>query len=226
MNVGLECGNVAALLTGNLMTHKKELKRLLQKLSLVRGNFTLSSGKVSDYYLDCKLTTMNPEGAVLTGYTILELLDENEIEADAIGGPEIGAVPIVSAVAAVSFFRAEREKQGRPLPAFLVRKQPKGHGRKKQIEGIAPESIRRVVIVDEVCTGGDSIGIALHAVEDLKLDVVAVITLVDREEGGGEKLKEKYGNRYLPIFTAAELRRDEAESGTPSSRAEELLRTK
>ncbi len=98
------------------MTHKDQLKRLLRRKSLVRGTFTLASGKLSDYYIDCKLTTLDPEGAALTGYTVLELLEENGIEADAITGPPIGAHPIVAAVAAVSFIRANVEGKGKPLP--------------------------------------------------------------------------------------------------------------
>src|SRR5580658_3504013 len=98
------------------MSHKDQLKQLLRRKSLVRGTFTLASGRVSDYYIDCKLTTLDPEGIVLTGYTVLELLDENGIEADAISGPPIGAHPIVVAVAGVSFLRAKLEGKGSPLP--------------------------------------------------------------------------------------------------------------
>src|SRR2546427_8683082 len=152
MKTGLEYDNVAVLLAGSPVEHKDQLKQLLQEKSLVRGEFKLYSGKTSNYYIDCKLTTLDPRGAFLTGYTILELLEEKEIQADAIGGPIIGAVPIVAAVAAVSYFRAEIQGLGRPLPAFLVRKERKGHGRQKQIEGIDLEKVRRVVIVDEVCT--------------------------------------------------------------------------
>jgi len=214
MNVARDCDNVATLLSGKLMDHRDELKQLLRRRSLVLGQIKLSSGKMSDYYLDCKLTTMDPRGAVLTGFTILETLDERGIEADAIGGPEIGAIPIVTAVAAVSSIRDE-QGIGRPLPAFLVRKTPKEHGRQKGIEGIDLEELkklRRVVIVDEVCTGGDSIGIALTAVEKIpELKVVAVVSLVDREEGGGEKLRARYKERYIPIFTASELLRNEGQ---------------
>jgi orotate phosphoribosyltransferase len=220
MKVGQEYGNVAALLSGNLMKHREELKQLLQELSLVRGTFRLSSGRTSDYYLDCKLTTMHPRGALLTGHTILETLEERSIEADAIGGPEVGAIPIVTAVAAVSSLRAEKGV-GCPLPAFLVRKHPKEHGRGKQIEGIDLQNLHKVVIVDEVCTGGDSIGIALLAMENSGIEVVAAISLVDRDEGGGEKLRAKYGDRYISIFSAAELLRD-SEVGPNAARREKV----
>ena len=189
------------------MTHKNKLKQLLRRKSLVRGTFTLASGKVSDYYIDCKLTTLDPEGAVLTGYAVLELLEENGIQADAIGGPPIGAHPIVVAVAAVSFLRAKLEGKGKPLPAFLIREQHKSYGLQKQIEGVDLKTISKVVIIDEVCTTGKSTREALKAVEDAGLQVVAVMSLVDREEGGSESLRRDY--TYLPIFTARELRQDD-----------------
>jgi orotate phosphoribosyltransferase len=185
------------------MQHREQLKALLRRKSIARGRFTLSSGRVSDYYLDCKLTTLDPEGCVLTAYTILELLAAQGINADAVGGPTIGADPIVAAVAAVSY--VERK----PLPAFLVRKERKAHGRQKQIEGINPRDVSKVVIVDEVCTTGESTLEAVRAVENEGLKVVAVISLVDREEGGSEKLREKYP--FYAVFTAKELLQDDAQ---------------
>jgi orotate phosphoribosyltransferase len=179
------------------MQHREKLKALLRLKSVARGSFTLSSGRVSNYYLDCKLTTLDPEGCVLTGYTMLELLSAQGIKADAIGGPTIGADPIVAAVAAVSYL------EKKPLPAFLVRKERKAHGRQKQIEGINPKDISKVVIVDEVCTTGESTLEAVRAAESEGLEVVAVISLVDREEGGSEKLREGYP--YYAVFTAKEL---------------------
>ena len=119
-------------LTGD---YKQRLKDLLQRKSIVWGKVRLASGQESDYYFDCKLTTLDPEGAFLTGHAVLDLLDEHGIQADAIGGPPIGAHPIVAAVAAVSYLRS-KEGKGRPLPAFLIRKQPKAHGLEKQIEGL------------------------------------------------------------------------------------------
>jgi orotate phosphoribosyltransferase len=194
------------------MSHRNQLKQLLRHKSLVRGTFTLASGRVSDYYIDCKLTTLDPEGAVLTGYTVLEMLEENGIQADAISGPPIGAHPIVVAAAAVSFLRAKLEGKGKPLPAFLIREQHKAYGLQKQIEGIGLKTISKVVIVDEVCTSGKSTREALKVVEDAGLQVVAVMSLVDREEGGSESLRLKY--KYLPIFTARELRQeDDLEAG-------------
>lgn len=201
------------------MSHREQLKQLLRAKSLWRGKFQLSSGQTSDYYIDCKLTTLDPEGAALAAYTILELLDEKGIHADAIGGPVLGAVPIVAAVAAVSHLRAKQEDKGKPLPAFLVRKEAKGHGRQKQIEGLDLAKVRKVIILDEVCTEGTSIEVALKAVEEQGLEVAAVISLVDREQGGHENLRAKYGDRYLQVFTARELLQDDAQLTAESPRA-------
>lgn len=197
MNAGLGYDRVRVLFSESLMGHKEELRELLRRKSLKYGKFILSSGKESDYYLDCKLTTLDPEGALLTGYAILELLEEKHIDADAIGGPAIGAIPILTAVALVS------PKVGKPLPAFFVRMERKQHGRGRQIEGIELQPGARVVIVDEVCTTGESTLKALAVVEEQKLQVVAVISLVDREQGGSDILRGKY--HYMTVFTAKEL---------------------
>jgi orotate phosphoribosyltransferase len=179
------------------MSHRAQLANLLRTRSLVRGEITLSSGKTSNYYLDCKLTTLHPEGALLTGYCVLELLDEMGIKPDAIGGLSMGADPLVTAAGVVS------EIEKKPLPGFLVRKEAKKHGRQKQMEGLEDPRGKKVVIVDEVCTTGSSTQEAIDAAEREGCEVVAVISLVDREEGGSEKLKEKYN--YRAIFTAREL---------------------
>lgn len=194
------------------MKYRDQLRTLLLRKSVFRGKFTLSSGQTSDYYLDCRLTTLDPEGAVLTGHTILELLEEHGIEAEAIGGPTIGADPIVTAVAAVSFL------EGKPLPAFLVRKDRKGHGRQKQIEGLELRKGVKVVIVDDVCTTGGSTLEALSAAEEAGLKVVAVLSLVDREEGGSAKIREKYP--YYAVFTARELLEDQTAADPESGRPE------
>jgi orotate phosphoribosyltransferase len=199
---GQHCGIVSAFLMEKLGDHRERLKRLLARRSVRRqGTFTLSSGKKSEYYIDCKMTTLDPEGAVLTGYAVFELLRDKRIRAEAIGGMSIGADPIVTAVAAVSYL------EGDPLPAFIVRREPKVHGLKRQIEGIELTTGKRVVIVDDVCTKGDSTREAIEAVERARLEVVAVVSLVDREEGGSKRLREKYP--YFRVFTAKELLEDE-----------------
>jgi orotate phosphoribosyltransferase len=173
------------------------LKRRLREKSLFRGEVKLSSGKTSNYYLDCRLTTLDPEGSVLAAHAILELLAAKGIRAQAIGGMSIGADPVVSAVVALSYL------QGRPVRGFLVRKDRKEHGRQKLIEGLEAAAVRDVVIVDDVCTTGKSTLEAIAAAESEGLKVIAVISLVDREEGGSETLRKKYP--YYAICTAREL---------------------
>jgi orotate phosphoribosyltransferase len=195
--LGFSCGG-----TELTSEYKQRLKDLLQRRSIVWGKVKLASGQESDYYFDCKLTTLNPEGAFLTAHAVLDLLDEHRIHADAIGGPPIGAHPIVSAVAAVSYLRSKGGK-GRPLPAFLIRKQAKTHGLEKQIEGIDLKKVRDVVIIDDVCTKGESTLEALKIVEEAGLRVAAVLSVVDREAGGSDKLRQKYP--YFALFTGKEL---------------------
>jgi orotate phosphoribosyltransferase len=192
------------------MSHRTQLANLLRAKSLVRGEFTLSSGKKSNYYMDCKLTTLDPEGALLTGHCVLEMLDEMGVKPDAIGGLSMGADPLVTATGVVSAI------QKRPLPGFLVRKEAKKHGRQKQLEGLENPRGKTVVIVDEVCTTGGSTKEAIEAAEGEGCKVVAVISLVDREEGGSQMLGAKYN--YRSIFTARELLAEESRpSGTARS---------
>jgi orotate phosphoribosyltransferase len=193
------------------MSHREQLANLLRTKSLVRGEITLSSGKKSNYYMDCKLTTLDPEGALLTGYCVLELLDEMGVKPDAIGGLSMGADPLVTAAGVVSAI------EKRPLPGFLVRKEAKKHGRQKQIEGMENPRGKKVAIVDEVCTTGGSTQEAIDAAEREGCEVVAVISLVDREEGGSEALRAKYN--YRSIFTARELLAEDATSARNASGA-------
>jgi orotate phosphoribosyltransferase len=190
------------------VNHKTELADLLRAKSIKRGDFTLASGKKSHYYLDCRLTTLDPEGARLTGYCVLQLLDEMGVKPDAIGGLSMGADPVVSAAIVVSAF------EKRPVRGFLVRKEAKGHGRKRQMEGMEEPRGKRVAIVDDVCTTGGSTFEAIEAAEREGCEVVAVISLVDREEGGSESLRAKYN--YRSLFTARELL---AEAATPAGNA-------
>jgi orotate phosphoribosyltransferase len=193
---------------------KQRLKEFLQRKSIVWGKVKLASGQESDYYFDCKLTTLDPEGAFLTAHAVLDLLAEHGIKADAIGGPPIGAHPIVAAVATMSYLRA-KEGKGRALPAFLIRKQAKAHGLEKQIEGLDLKKVRDIVIIDDVCTKGESTLEALKIVEDAGLRVAAVLSIVDREAGGSEKLRQKYP--YYALFTGKELLEKGSRSAAESS---------
>ncbi|MGA9940216.1 MAG: orotate phosphoribosyltransferase [Candidatus Acidiferrales bacterium] len=193
------------------MSHRNELANLLRAKSIKRGEFTLASGKKSNYYLDCRLTTLDAQGALLTGYCVLELLDEMGVRPDAIGGLSMGADPVVSAAIVVSAI------ERRPVQGFLVRKEAKGHGRKKQIEGMEQTQGKRVAIVDDVCTTGGSTLEAIEATTREGCEVVAVISLVDREEGGSDMLRAKYN--YRSVFTARELLEEGAAGSAPPKAA-------
>ena len=197
------------------VSYRQRLIDLLRERSLFRGDFTLASGKKSTYYLDCKLTTLSPEGAVLTGNAILELLEDRGIQAAAIGGQPIGADPIVAATVAVSYLEYG-DREDKQLQGILIREEPKKHGMQKRIEGVKNLKGTRVVIVDEVCTTGKSTLKAIETAESEGMIVVAVISLVDREEGGSEILKKRYN--YYAVCTAQELLSESARSAGTSRR--------
>ena len=178
----------------------RQLRDIIRQKSLRTGEFTLSSGKRSSYYLDCRMTTLDPRGALLIGRLMLDCIRKHNIQADAIGGLTIGADPIATAVAVVSAL------EGQPLPAFIVRKETKGHGTQRLIEGYDGKPGSRVIVVDDVCTTGDSILKAADRAEETGYEVVAAFCVVDREEGGAELIAKRYP--FYSLFTAKELLKD------------------
>src|SRR5436189_6266043 len=179
---------------------RRQLREIIRQKSLRTGEFTLSSGKRSSYYLDCRMTTLDPTGALLIGRLMLDCIRKHNIQADAIGGLTIGADPIATAVAVVSAL------EGQPLPAFIVRKETKGHGTQRCIEGYDGRPGSRVIVVDDVCTTGDSILKAAEKAEQAGYHVVATFCVVDREEGGTEIIAQKYP--FYSLLTAKELLKD------------------
>jgi orotate phosphoribosyltransferase len=174
---------------------REQLRQLLKGQSLMFGDFTLASGKKSSFYFDSKKTTLLPDGAWLTAREVLRVIRKNGIEAVAIGGLTLGADPIVCPVAALS------HAEGPALRAFIVRKEAKDHGTGRRIEGnLAPGS--RVIIVDDVVTTAGSTLKAIEAAEAEGHTVVAVICLVDREEGGAAKLA---AYPFYPVFKRTEI---------------------
>ena len=174
---------------------REQLRQLLKAESLMFGDFTLASGKKSTFYFDSKRTTLLPAGAWLTAREVLRVVRKERIEADAIGGLTLGADPIVCPVAALSHV------EGPALRAFIVRKETKEHGTGRRIEGqLAPAS--RVIIVDDVVTTAGSTIKAIEAAEEAGHTVVAVICLVDREEGGAARLASY---PFYPIFRRSEI---------------------
>ena len=178
----------------------RELRDIIRQKSLRIGDFTLSSGKKSSYYLDCRMTTLDARGALLIARLILARIRTHKIQVDAIGGLTLGADPIATAVAVVSGL------EGKPISAFIVRKETKSHGTQRAIEGYDGKPGSHVIVVDDVCTTGDSILKAAEKAEEAGYKVTGAFCVVDREEGGTELIAKRYP--FYPLFTAKELLRD------------------
>lgn len=198
-------------------THAQQLLSLLSRTSFRLGTFKLSSGGTSDYYVDCRTTTLHAEGGRLTGHAILELLERHGIEAEAVGGLTLGADPIVSNVATASAWRAVSHPGAPLLHGFLVRKAEKTHGTGRRIEGFCREGAR-VVIVDDVCTTGASTITAIEAAREAGMKVVAVVCIVEREEANGRPAVEAaaQGAPFLRLFTAKEVRAEHLRQQEPA----------
>ena len=188
-------------------THAQQLLSHLARTSFRLGLFKLSSGGTSDYYIDCRTTTLHAQGGRLTGHAILELLEENGIDAEAVGGLTMGADPIVSNVATASAWRAQANPSAPLLHGFLVRKAEKSHGTGRRIEGFCKEGAR-VVVVDDVCTTGASTVNAIEAAREAGMTVVAVVCIVEREEAKGRPAVESAAAPapFLRLFTAKDVR--------------------
>jgi orotate phosphoribosyltransferase len=190
-----------------MTTHAQQLLALLARTSFRLGQFKLSSGATSDYYIDCRTTTLHAEGGRLTGHAVLELLDQNHIDAEAVGGLTLGADPIVSNVATASAQRALSDPSAPLLHGFLVRKAEKTHGTGRRIEGFCRAGAH-VVIVDDVCTTGASTINAIEAAREANMTVAAVVCIVEREEANGRPAVEAAaaGAPFLSLFTANDVR--------------------
>ena len=188
-------------------TYAQQLLSLLARTSFRLGQFKLSSGGTSDYYIDCRTTTLHAEGGRLTGHAILELLEQHGIQAEAVGGLTLGADPIVSNVATASAWRAQQNPGSPLLHGFLVRKAEKTHGTGRRIEGFCREGAP-VVIVDDVCTTGASTIAAVEAAREANMTVAAVVCIVEREEAHGRPAVESAaaGAPFLRLFTATQVR--------------------
>ena len=178
---------------------RQELLRLLATKSFKLGDFKLSSGGTSDYYIDCRTTTLDARGAQLTGQVFLEEIRARGWNPQAIGGLTMGADPIVVAVAIASG----------TIHGFLVRKAEKQHGTGQRIEGFR-EKGASVVIVDDVCTTGASTVDAIKAAREFGFGVVGVMCLVEREEAGGRASVEKAAAPapFVALFTATDIRKE------------------
>lgn len=180
------------------MNYRERLKEILCEKSVRRGDFVLSSGKKSDYYLDARRTTLDAEGALCTGMALLEVLKTLKPYPRAIGGLTLGADPIVAVVAALS-----HQQSGPPVAGFIVRKEVKEHGTQQLIEGWLGAAGDPVVIVEDTCTTGASASRAIEQAQAAGYHVIAAICLVDREEGGREAIEKHCP--FHALFTAREL---------------------
>jgi len=181
------------------MDQKSRLKEILLEKSYRHGSFTLTSGKTSDFYIDGKQTTLHAEGAYLCGKLLFDLIREEQPKIDAVGGMTLGADPLVSAVSIVSYL------ENGPLPAFIVRKEAKGHGTGNYIEGLKNlEEGCRVALVEDVVTTGGTLLKVIERVEDAGFSIGLVMTVVDRQEGGAETLAAA-GYPLKALFTRESL---------------------
>jgi orotate phosphoribosyltransferase len=182
-----------------MSTARQELLKLLSHKSFRLGEFKLSSGGTSDYYIDCRTTTLDARGAQLVGQVFLDEIREQGWKADAIGGLTMGADPIVVAVAVTSG----------TLNGFLVRKAEKQHGTGQRIEGFR-EKGARVVIVDDVCTTGSSTVQAIETAREYGFEVVGAMCLVERQDANGRPNVEKAAApaTFISIFTANDVRKE------------------
>lgn len=198
-------------------TYAQQLLSILARTSFRLGHFKLSAGGTSDYYIDCRTTTLHAEGGRLTGHAILELLEANDIEAEAVGGLTMGADPIVSNVATASAWRAQSQPGAPLLHGFLVRKAEKAHGTGRRIEGFCKEGAK-VVIVDDVCTTGASTIAAIEAAREAGMKVAAVVCIVEREEAHGRPNVEAAAQDapFLRLFSANEVRAEHVKQGASS----------
>jgi orotate phosphoribosyltransferase len=180
---------------------REQLLNLLATNSFRLGEFTLSSGAKSDYYIDCRTTTLHARGAELTGRVFLDLFREQGWQPQAVGGLTMGADPIVVATSVIS------SQAGGPIHGFLVRKAEKAHGMGRRVEGFQ-EKGARVVIVDDVCTTGSSTIQAIEAAHEFGFNIAGVACLVERLEAGGRPAVEQAAApaKFISVFTSNDVK--------------------
>jgi orotate phosphoribosyltransferase len=204
---------------------KTTLLNLIATHSFKLGDFTLASGKKSDYYIDCRITTLHAEGGRLSGLVLYDLIREHAPDAEAVGGLTMGADPLVSNTASASAWaladyneiaelssalELDEDEDPGPVPTlihgFLVRKAEKTHGTGRKVEGFLKPGAQ-VVIVDDVCTTGGSTITAIESTREAGMTVAAVLCLVDREQGGRTNIEATIpGVPFISVFTASEVR--------------------
>lgn len=185
---------------------RSALLDLIATKSFRLGDFTLASGAKSDYYIDCRVTTLDAEGGRLSGLLFAEKIRELAPQAEAVGGLTMGADPLVSNTASATAWWKLSHPDAPLVHGFLVRKQEKAHGTGRRIEGFVREGAQ-VVVVDDVCTTGGSTITAIEAVRAAGMNVAIVLCLVDRLQGGRENIERAVPEaKFVSIFTADDVR--------------------
>ena len=188
-----------AMPTANASTassDKEKLLSILKKEAFFREKITLSSGKQSDYYIDARRVTLSAQGAYLCAKVILDAVKDDQYEA--IGGPTLGADPLVGAIAVISY------QANKPKKTFIIRKAPKAHGKQQQIEGPFLSDGARVVLIDDVATTGKAFLESLEVLKKTNIKAVRAVCIVDRGEGAKEALA-KEGCDLVSIFKVEEF---------------------
>ncbi|MEI6079877.1 MAG: orotate phosphoribosyltransferase [bacterium] len=176
-----------------------ELRGLIRELSYEKRNVTLASGRQSDFYIDTKQTSLNSRGALLIGTILTEVISSEFKDAIAAGGITMGADPLATATSVIS------DMKGTPIHAFYIRKEPKGHGTGQWVEGTKniPSGSKVVILEDVVTTGGSTLKSCDRA-KEYGLNILGIISIVDREEGGRETI-EAQGYKFMSLFTKTEI---------------------
>lgn len=180
-----------------LKKDKEELRQLIRSQAYFEGKFILSSGKESDYYIDARLITLQPKGAFLIAKLMLDMI--KDVSYDAIGGPTLGADPLIGAIGVVSF------QQGKAKPTFIVRKEAKAHGKGKLVEGPDIQAGAKVVVIDDVATTGKAFLHSIDVFSSLNIQVARCLAIVDRNQGAPQAVKDK-GSQMMSIFDIEEIR--------------------
>lgn len=179
-----------------LHAERQELLELLTTQAYVKGKVILSSGKESDYYVDARRVTLMAKGAYLCARLILDAVKNDSF--DALGGPTLGADPMLGAIGVLSL------QAGRPIDTFIIRKAPKAHGKQQQVEGPGLKSGDRVVLIDDVATTGKAFLESLDVLTPLGIKVVKAVCVLDRGEGAREVLAQR-GVPLVPLFDISEI---------------------
>ena len=187
--------NTSALLDADFDDLRQILLKLIAKYAYKEGDFVLSSGASSPYYINCKQVTLRADGALVIGRLLCNLLSK---DTGAVAGLTLGADPIVSAVSLVSAL------ENKPIPGLIIRKKPKGHGTKAYIEGPSLEPAAKVVVLEDVVTTGKSALQAVERLQDAGYQVTEIISLVDRKQGGAE-LYQSQGLKFRALFDITEV---------------------